>query len=186
MRNVRARTGESLRLVLRRSDAVDWLGVVAWELIFMLVILKIPLVYLCWVVWWAIAHWFKLPLTYLGWKGKQVRDVLFVDDMLALIDMQIRQIGQFRGEVFNVGGGAANAISLCEATQAMQEVSSRSTTIKESDQVRKGDIVLYWTDNRKAMQKLCWQPRIDLRTGFRGIFEWIRQNENALRTSYLQ
>jgi CDP-paratose 2-epimerase len=139
-----------------------------------------------WVVWWAIAHWFKLPLTYLGWKGKQVRDVLFVDDMLALIDMQIRQIGQFRGEVFNVGGGAANAISLCEATQAMQEVSSRSTTIKESDQVRKGDIVLYWTDNRKAMQKLCWQPRIDLRTGFRGIFEWIRQNENALRTSYLQ
>ena len=45
-----------------------------------------------WVVWWAIAHWFKLPLKYLGWQGKQVRDVLFVADMLALLDIQIRQI----------------------------------------------------------------------------------------------
>ena len=137
-----------------------------------------------WVVWWAIAHWFQLPLTYLGWKGKQVRDVLFIEDMLALIDAQIRQIGQFRGEVFNVGGGAANSISLREATKAMQEISSRSTAVTQSDEARKGDVVLYWTDNRKATQKLCWQPRVDLRTGFTRIFEWIRQNETELRTRY--
>jgi CDP-paratose 2-epimerase len=137
-----------------------------------------------WVVWWAIAHWFKLPLTYLGWKGKQVRDVLFIEDMLALVDTQIRQIGQFRGEVFNVGGGATNSASLCEATKMMQELSSRSTSITVSDQVRKGDIVLYWTDNRKATQKLCWEPRVDLRTGFSRIFDWIRRNESELRARY--
>jgi CDP-paratose 2-epimerase len=137
-----------------------------------------------WVVWWAIAHWFKLPLTYLGWQGKQVRDVLFIEDVLALLDVQMRHMDQFRGEVFNLGGGAANAISLCEATRAMQEISSRSTTITHSNQARKGDIVLYWTDNRKATQKLGWQPRIDLRTGFARIFEWIRENEPELRSSY--
>ena len=137
-----------------------------------------------WVVWWAIAHWFKLPLKYLGWQGKQVRDVLFVEDMLGLLDIQIRQIGQFRGEVFNLGGGAANATSLCEATQAMQEISSRTTPVTLSEETRKGDIVLYWTDNRKALQRLGWQPTTDLCRGYTQIFDWIRENEAELHSRY--
>ena len=137
-----------------------------------------------WIVWWAIAHWFKLPLTYLGWQGKQVRDVLFVEDMLTLLTRQIAQLASFRGEVFNLGGGAANAISLLEATKCMQEISSRSTSISISDQARKGDVVLYWTDNRKAAQKLGWEPQTNLRTGFTRIFEWIRENEADLRSRY--
>jgi CDP-paratose 2-epimerase len=138
-----------------------------------------------WVVWWAIAHWFKLPLTYLGWQGKQVRDILFVEDMLSSMTRQIAQLASFRGEVFNLGGGAANAISLCEATKCMQEMSSRSTSISISDQPRKGDIVLYWTDNRKAAQKLGWRPQTNLRTGFTQIFDWIRDNEGELRRRYV-
>ena len=137
-----------------------------------------------WVVWWAIAHWFKLPLTYLGWQGKQVRDVLFVEDMLSMLDLQIAQLSRLRGEVFNLGGGPGNAISLREATQSMQEISARSTSISVSDQARKGDIVLYWTDNRKASQQLGWKPKTDLRAGFQRIFEWIRENEAELRVRY--
>ena len=137
-----------------------------------------------WVVWWAIAHWFKLPLTYLGWQGKQVRDVLFVEDMLSLLDLQLAQLPNFRGEVFNLGGGAANSVSLCEATKAMQEISSRATPITISDQARKGDIVLYWTDNRKAIQQLRWKPQTDLRAGFSRIFDWIYENEAELRQRY--
>jgi CDP-paratose 2-epimerase len=137
-----------------------------------------------WVVWWAIAHWLKLPLTYLGWQGKQVRDVLFVEDMLALLDRQLAQIETFRGEVFNVGGGAGNAISLCEATTCMQVISSRCTSITVSDQARKGDVVLYWTDNRKASNMLDWAPQTDLQIGFQRIFDWIRANETELRARY--
>lgn len=137
-----------------------------------------------WVAWWAIAHWFKLPLTYLGWQGKQVRDVLFVEDMLALLDLQIAKIRQFRGDVFNVGGGAENSISLREATVVMREISSRATLVSESDKSRQGDIAVYWTDNRRAMQKLGWKPSTDLRTGFTRIFEWIRANEAELRSRY--
>jgi NAD dependent epimerase/dehydratase family len=58
-----------------------------------------------WVVWWAIAHWFQPPLTYLGWQGKQVRDVLFVEDMLSLLDRQLTQLTSFRGE-FSTSGAA--------------------------------------------------------------------------------
>ncbi|HUN64341.1 MAG TPA: NAD-dependent epimerase/dehydratase family protein [Candidatus Sulfotelmatobacter sp.] len=139
-----------------------------------------------WVVWWAVAHWFKLPLTYIGFQGKQVRDVLFIEDMLELLGAQISRIGEFRGEVFNLGGGAANSISLCEATKAMQEISGRSTPITISDEPRKGDILLYWTDNRKAAERLNWQPRVDLRTGFKHIFEWIRDNEAELRSHHVK
>jgi CDP-paratose 2-epimerase len=138
-----------------------------------------------WVVWWAVAHWFGLPLTYLGWRGKQVRDVLFVEDMLSILDVQIAQLTRFRGDVFNLGGGASNAISLQEATKSMQEISSRSTSITVSDQPRKGDVALYWTDNRKAASQLGWKPETDLRTGFQRIFEWIRQNEEELRARYV-
>ena len=137
-----------------------------------------------WVVWWAVAHWLNLPLTYLGWNGKQVRDVLFVEDMLALLDRQLAQIDSFRGEVFNAGGGPANAISLREATAQMAEISSRTTNISISDQPRKGDIVLYWTDNRKAQRKLAWHPQTSLCAGFTRIFDWIRQNESQLRATY--
>jgi CDP-paratose 2-epimerase len=137
-----------------------------------------------WVVWWAIAHWFRLPLTYLGWQGKQVRDVLFVEDMLALLDLQIKQITRFRGDVYNLGGGAENSISLCEATKAMQEICSRSTSITQSDQARKSDIVVYWTDNRKATHQLGWKPRTNLCAGLKSIFDWIRENEAELRSRY--
>ena len=137
-----------------------------------------------WVVWWAIAHWFRLPLTYLGWQGKQVRDILFVEDMLSLLDLQLARLSTFRGDVFNVGGGAANAISLREATCAMQEISSRSTSVTQSVDARQGDVGLYFTDNRKASRHFGWQPQTDLRGGFTRIFEWIRQNEAELRTRY--
>lgn len=138
-----------------------------------------------WVVWWAIAHWFSLPLTYLGWQGKQVRDVLFVEDMLDLLDRQLEDISKFRGEVFNVGGGKANSISLVEATKSMQDISSRSTKITQTEQPRQGDIVLYYTDHRKITERLRWTPRVPLHSGFAQIFEWIRANEKELRERYV-
>lgn len=49
---------------------------------------------------------------------------------------------------------------------------------------RQGDIVLYWTDNRKAAQKLGWQPKKGLRDGFAEIFAWTRENEAELRRRY--
>lgn len=111
-----------------------------------------------------------------------MRDVLSVEDMLGLLDLQIKQIAKFRGEVFNLGGGAANSVSLREATTAMQKISSRTAPVTQTDKARQGDIALYWTDNRKAAEQLGWKPKTDLRTGFVHIFDWIRENEAELRS----
>jgi CDP-paratose 2-epimerase len=137
-----------------------------------------------WVVWWAIAHYFKLPLKYIGWNGKQVRDVLFLDDVCALVELQMGEISRFRGDIFNLGGGAANSLSLREATHLLESKLGHGTDITVEDSVRTGDLPIYFTDNRKSIRQLKWQPRVSLDQGFDKILAWIGTNEDALRKRY--
>jgi CDP-paratose 2-epimerase len=137
-----------------------------------------------WVVWWAIAHYFKLPLKYIGWNGKQVRDILFLEDVCALVELEMNQIERFRGDIFNLGGGSANSLSLREATQLLEQKLGRGTTITTEDGLRKGDLPIYFTDNRKAARRLNWQPRVSLDEGFERILSWVRANEATLRSRY--
>lgn len=137
-----------------------------------------------WVVWWAIAHYFRLPLQYIGWNGKQVRDIVFLDDVCALVELQMAEIGRFRGDVFNLGGGAANSLSLREATRLLESQLGHGTEITVEDSLRKGDLPIYFTDNRKGAQQLDWQPRVSLQQGFDKILRWIRANEDELRKRY--
>ena len=137
-----------------------------------------------WVVWWAIAHYFKLPLKYIGWYGKQVRDILFLEDVCALVELQMQRIDRFRGDVFNLGGGAANSLSLLEATQLLQRKLGYATAITTEDAIRKADLPIYFTDNRKAAKALDWQPTVTIDEGFERILAWIRSNEMTLRRRY--
>ena len=137
-----------------------------------------------WVVWWAIAHYFKLPLRYIGWNGKQVRDVLFLDDVCSLVELQMGRMDQFRGEIFNVGGGAANSLSLREGTHLLESKLGHGTTITVEDTVRKGDLPVYFTDNRKIARRLNWRPAVTLDQGFDKILAWIRANEDTLKKRY--
>ncbi len=138
-----------------------------------------------WVTWFAIAHYLKLPLQYIGWNGKQVRDILFLDDVCALLELQLAQIERFRGDVFNIGGGGANSLSLRECTALLEQKLGQSTTITSDDTLRRGDIPLYFTDNRKIGKVLNWQPRVTLDAGIEQILAWIRANESELRKRYL-
>jgi len=137
-----------------------------------------------WVVWWAVACWFGLPLKYIGWRGKQVRDILFIDDVCRLVDVEMSQIGRLRNEVFNVGGGGANSLSLVEATQFFEKRLGRSVPIAHEGNPRKADTVIYITDNRKAEQVLGWQPRTGIAEGLDSILGWIAENEAELRARY--
>ena len=137
-----------------------------------------------WVVWWAIAHYFKLPLKYIGWNGKQVRDILFLEDVCALVELQMGQMDRFRGDIFNLGGGAANSVSLREGTEWLEKRLGYGTTFTVEDSVRKADLPIYFTDNRKAARILKWQPKISIDEGLEQILAWIRANEAVLRTRY--
>jgi CDP-paratose 2-epimerase len=137
-----------------------------------------------WVVWWAVACWFGLPLKYIGWGGKQVRDILFIDDVCRLVDLEMGQITGLSNEVFNVGGGALNSLSLLEATKFLEERMGRSVAVTQEDHPRKADTVIYITDNRKVEQVLGWKPRLGIAEGLDSILGWIRENEAELRARY--
>jgi CDP-paratose 2-epimerase len=137
-----------------------------------------------WVVWWAVACRFGIPLKYLGWGGKQVRDILFVEDVCRLVELEIRQMDHLRYGVFNVGGGAANSLSLLEATKFLEEKLGRSMSMTHEDTPRKADTVIYVTDNRKAERTLGWKPKVSISEGLESIIKWIAKNESALSSRY--
>jgi CDP-paratose 2-epimerase len=137
-----------------------------------------------WVVWWAVACWFGLPLKYIGWGGKQVRDILFVEDVCRLVEIEMGQIGRLRGGVFNAGGGAANSLSLLEATQFLEKKLGRSMSISREESPRKADTVIYITDNRKVERVLGWKPRLSITEGMDSILAWIGENEAKLSMRY--
>ncbi len=137
-----------------------------------------------WVVWWAVACWFGLPLKYIGWGGKQVRDILFIEDVCRLIDIEIGEIGKKRSGVYNAGGGAANSLSLLEATQYVEKHSGRSMSITHEPNARKADTVIYITDNRKVERELGWKPQVSLAQGLDSILSWVKENEAELSARY--
>jgi CDP-paratose 2-epimerase len=137
-----------------------------------------------WVVWWAVACWFGLPLKYIGWGGKQVRDILFVEDVCRLVEMEISQSGRLKSGVFNAGGGAANSLSLLEATHFFEKKLSRPMSISHEPNSRKADTVIYITDNRKVERVLGWKPRISLAEGLDSILAWIAKNKAKLSKRY--
>jgi CDP-paratose 2-epimerase len=138
-----------------------------------------------WVVWWAVACRFGLPLKYIGWGGKQVRDILFVDDVCRLVELEISQVSSLRSGVFNAGGGAANSFSLFEATHFFETKFSRSMSISLDQNSRKADTAIYITDNRKVERVIGWKPTISLTEGLNSIFDWIAKNEAELGKRYL-
>jgi CDP-paratose 2-epimerase len=94
------------------------------------------------------------------------------------------QINRFRGDIFNLGGGAANSLSLREGTAVLEGKLGHGTDIAVEDSIRKGDLPIYFTDNRKGAKQLSWKPSVTLDQGFDKILVWIRSHEDTLRKRY--
>ena len=134
-------------------------------------------------VLWVAAHYFQKPLSYIGYggTGKQVRDLLHVQDLLRLVAHQLQHFTELDGEVFNVGGGVSNSLSLLETTQLCQSITGKSTQITASLEERPGDVPIFITDSSKVIAKTGWQPLIKPEAAFEDIYQWISENEAILR-----
>jgi len=138
-----------------------------------------------WVAWWAVAAHFKLPLTYIGWKGKQVRDVLFVGDICRLVEMEIEQIDKVAGKAFNVGGGKDITLSLVEATSLMEKkFKTKMKTILDK-KPRKADHCIYISDIRPITEAIGWKPKLGIEEGYDRIIRWVRDSADQLKYLYL-
>ena len=134
------------------------------------------------VVLWIAKHVWKQELSYIGFggKGKQVRDILHIDDLFRLIDLQLNDIEKFKGEVFNVGGGRAFSVSLMELTQLCQKFTGNMIPVRKIEENRPADIKLYLSDNTKVTTTAGWKPERTVEHLVKDILGWIQRNKIQL------
>ena len=128
-----------------------------------------------WLAWFIIAAVTGRPITVYG-DGKQVRDVLYVEDLIAAYEAAIARIGRVAGEVFNIGGGPANTLSIWAETQPMLEaLLGRKIPVGQGDW-RPGDQRICVMDVRKVSAALNWSPTVAPDEGVRRLYEWVVAN----------
>jgi len=131
-----------------------------------------------WVSWFIIASLFNKPVTIFG-DGKQVRDMLWADDLVRLFDT-FRQSGVKTG-VFNAGGGRDNTISLLEFVNILYQKTGKRLDLKFKDW-RPSDQKVYITDISKA-KGLGWSPTTNINDGIDNIIRWINENPSYFSLS---
>ncbi len=128
-----------------------------------------------WVAWFVIAAVTGRPITIYG-DGKQVRDVLYVDDLLDAYDAAIRRIDSVAGKVYNVGGGPSRTMSVwAEFGPLLERLLGRSIPVAYGDW-RPGDQPVYVSDIDKARHELDWEPRVGVEEGVRLLVDWVKSN----------
>ena len=132
---------------------------------------------------WVAAHRFKRPLAYIGWggEGKQVRDLLFIDDLCELLDIQLERMEELSSATFNVGGGPGSCASLLETTKICETITGNRVELRSHAENRPGDVRLYVTDNARVHARTGWRPRHTVERSLAEIDDWIRDNESLVR-----
>jgi CDP-paratose 2-epimerase len=127
-----------------------------------------------WVAWFAIAAATGAPITIFG-DGYQVRDLLWIDDLCALYRAAIENIDKVKGQVYNIGGGPENALSVVEVVKMLERINGRSLN-PGSGPWRPGDQRIFIADTTKITRDLGWKPRMRATDGVEELAGWVRDS----------
>ena len=129
-----------------------------------------------WVAWFIIAVILGKQIKIYG-DGKQVRDLLFIEDLLDAYDAAVAQKEKSRGQIFNIGGGLDNSISIWyEFSKILADIHGQEIPT-ELHNWRPGDQKVYVSDITKIKQQLGWSPKIDVKTGIQTLYNWVKENK---------
>lgn len=107
----------------------------------------------------------------LNGDGMQVRDLLYVDDLIDALILAQSNITRMSGEAFNIGGGQSNTLSLLEFIQMIESLHGEKPYIRLTDW-RIGDQKYYVSNNRKLEQLIDWSPTVKVQDGISALYEW--------------
>jgi CDP-paratose 2-epimerase len=132
---------------------------------------------------WVAHHYFKTPVRYIGFggEGKQVRDLLHIQDLCELTGSIVNSPDKHSGDVLNVGGGIERSISLMELTELCRRVVGNTVPATGISDTAGFDVPLYVSDCRKMFAQSEWRPKRSVETLVADIHQWIRANESALK-----
>lgn len=128
-----------------------------------------------WLAWFIIAAVYGRPIKIYG-DGKQVRDVLFVDDLVEVMLRALQRPEVTSGQAYNIGGGPLNSLSIwSEFGPLLAELRGQPIEV-EFDDWRPGDQRVYVSDISKAERDLDWVPTVGVRQGVKLLFDWVSSN----------
>jgi CDP-paratose 2-epimerase len=135
--------------------------------------------------WWLLSHRFGRPLSYIGYggSGKQVRDLLHIDDLVDLVDEQLSDPEHWCGVTANVGGGRKCSLSLLETTELCRELTGNEVPIGAEPQARPGDVPVYLSDCAHLHSLTSWRPRREPRQVLAELLDWAAEHEDELRAA---
>lgn len=128
-----------------------------------------------WVAWFIIALLSGKKITIYG-DGKQVRDLLYIDDLIEAYALAVKHIDKARGQVFNIGGGKDNVISVWKDFKSILENLFEKEIIVDYSDWRPGDQRIYVSNIDKANKVLGWSPKYDPTTGIAKLYDWAKAN----------
>ncbi|MFL5236776.1 MAG: NAD-dependent epimerase/dehydratase family protein [Rhizomicrobium sp.] len=127
-----------------------------------------------WVAHFLIQAMKNRPITLYG-DGKQVRDVLFVEDLVDAFLLARKNIRRLSGQVFNLGGGPRNTTSLLELLDWITELEGERPNVSWGNW-RPGDQRYYVSNFSKFQTATGWQPRVGMREGVERLHAWLRES----------
>jgi CDP-paratose 2-epimerase len=127
-----------------------------------------------WVAWFIIATLFNMPITIYG-NGKQVRDMLYADDLVDAFNRFINS--ELKRGLFNIGGGPDNTISLLEFLEELEILIGKRPKVKFSDW-RPSDQKVYISDTTKLEKTLNWKAKTPVKEGIKKLLDWVKDNES--------
>lgn len=135
-----------------------------------------------WVAWFTMRALLGLPVTIYG-DGKQVRDVLYADDLVRAFDAALEHIDRAAGQVYNIGGGPSYSLSLLELIALLENLKGAKMEYSFADW-RPGDQRVYVSDVRKAGRDIGWQPTTAPDQGVAQMRDWMAARLDTIRRVY--
>ena len=133
-------------------------------------------------VLWVAKHFFNKSLSYIGYggEGKQVRDFIHIEDLYQAIKHQLNSFEDYTDQVYNIGGGLENSVSLKQLTELCEEITGNKIKIDSVKEDRPADLRFFITDSTRFLEKSGLKWNKDAHTTVQEIFEWIRDNKEQL------
>lgn len=129
-----------------------------------------------WVAHFLISALEDKPISIYG-NGKQVRDILYVDDLMEAFLLAHKNIDKIAGEAFNIGGGPKNSVSLLEILNVIKEKAGKEMDISFDDW-RTGDQYYYVSNTSKFREATGWSPKYSVDEGVENLLKWLCENRN--------
>lgn len=128
---------------------------------------------------WVAKHFLKKNLSYIGFggNGHQIRDIIHIDDVNEIILIQIKNLKKINNDIFNIGGGMKNAISLKNLTLKCEKITGNRLAFKKIKKTSIFDIPYYVTDNSKVKKIYKWKPSRNIDKILNDIYIWLIKNK---------